>query len=126
MNKFEKLYDALFDDYGHKSINFCLVQVAFVAMGIRDVRLHDNTCNFISSDKFTDDEEFKVSSLLGVEFDSHSDAVRFYEGLGYCFGWANDPPTDGYRKVYSNRSGSSILMVNDEEKFMYSVAMSKS
>lgn len=57
-NKFTKLYDALLDVYGHSgnnSVLFRLEQVALVAMGIRDVRLHDDTCDFITSGKFIDD-----------------------------------------------------------------------
>lgn len=53
-NKFEKLYDFLVGDCGYEP-KFGYQQVGMVAMGIRDVNLHDDTCSFIASDKFVDD-----------------------------------------------------------------------
>lgn len=53
-NKYEKLYDFLVGNCGYQP-RFGYWQVGMVAIGIRDVNLHDDTCSFIASDKFVDD-----------------------------------------------------------------------
>lgn len=61
------------------------------------------------------------------KFSTYDGAYEYYARKGYkSYGWANSGskhPAVIYRTAYSNWSGSSTLMVNDEFMIMYSVDM---
>lgn len=134
MNKYEKLYNALKEIYGHSNEIFLLTQVAYVALGKRGGELHDDTCNYITSEEWLnmEKEENRLARIIPVEihdsYPSYMKAIKHMEeqdvkDLGWVNAGISIPTHCEFQRIYKNYFGSFCLYVDPIHRVMYSVDM---